>query len=179
MYTNAFSAGDERVYRWRRTQLKRACVITCVWLVLEDGQVLKYHIDYCTSEHTHARSPKGNRDHSLMTQYHLQWLPLQRGWQMMRLWHLSHKWPFDNPQESTGLQIFTKAPDAKIHIHQGGRNVLTGRTLYDSNVFNYHLPCWLFRLCSSILLYTLLLCQRNCSVHIHVYPLYCMLVFFP
>ena len=34
MYTNAFSARDECVYRWRWTQLKRACVTPCIWLVL-------------------------------------------------------------------------------------------------------------------------------------------------
>ena len=31
---NAFSAGDEGVYRLRRTQLKRTCVIPCIWAVL-------------------------------------------------------------------------------------------------------------------------------------------------
>ena len=34
MFTNTFSARVERVYRWRWTQLKRVCVIPCIWSVL-------------------------------------------------------------------------------------------------------------------------------------------------
>ena len=51
---------------------------------------------------------------------------------MMSLQHLSPKRLLDDPHESAGLQIFTRAPDAEIHNHQGEKRVVTVRTPYDT-----------------------------------------------
>ena len=45
MYTIAFSAEDQRIYRWKRMQLKHACFIHCTGCTLHLIGAVEYRSD--------------------------------------------------------------------------------------------------------------------------------------